>query len=167
MERFFGNKVTYSPNVVITYPFSFRINNKNVGTLTYSSTSDSYETIFDDLEEDIVSTEVVEPYYTELVKAMKNPDGTVELQEKVIYTESTVDNGNYVVKIYSDYEHTNLIETKQNITAEYLKQNPINIDNYLDKAGTISYLFKLNGTTLYFDSSRILSSTTQIDESSE
>ena len=43
MQRYFGNKVTYATNSVITYPFSFRINNQNVGVLTYSIEDDVFK----------------------------------------------------------------------------------------------------------------------------
>ena len=45
------------------------------------------------------------------------------------------------------------VEKKQNQTEELLKQNPIKLSNYKDKATTITYLFKISGTMLYFDSS--------------
>ena len=158
MERFFGSKVTYATNSVITYPFSFRINNKNVGVMTYSVEKDGYNTVFTGLEEDVVSDKVVEPYYTKLVKAIKNgKDGSLELQEKVIYTDVQENNGVYTIGIYQDYQHTVLLETKQNLTAEQLKQNPITIDSYQEKASTVKYLFKLNNTIYYFDSSTITS----------
>ncbi len=156
MKRFFGSKVTYATNSVITYPFSFRINNQNVGVMTYSTEKDAYETVFTGLEDNIVSEEVVEPYYTKLVKATRiGIDGSLELEEKIIYTETTEENGVYTVKIYKDYQHTMLIETKQNLTKEQLQTNPISIDSYQDKASTITYVFKLDSTNYYFDSSTI------------
>ncbi len=156
MQRFFGSKVTYATNSVITYPFSFRINNQNVGVMTYIVDKDAYETVFTGLEDNIVSEEVVEPYYTKLTQATRiGKDGSLELQEKIIYTDSKEENGVYTINIYKDYQHTMLIETKQNLTKEQLQQNPISIDNYQEKAATITYVFKLDGTQYYFDSSSI------------
>ncbi len=156
MERFFGAQVSYSTNNVITYPFSFRINGQNVGIMTYSSAKNGFETVFDGYEENVVSDKLVEPYYTVLESAQKNPDGSYELHEKIIYTSIEEAGGVYTVHIYKDYGHAMEIETKPNQTEEMLKANPIDVNNYKDKASTITYLFRLNGTTLYFDSSKIV-----------
>lgn len=156
MQRFFGNKVTYSTNNVITYPFDFTINNKNLGTITYSREKDCYNVVFSENKSQQVLENVVEPYYTKLVKATrKGVDGSLVLQEKAIFTETKVENDIYTVNIYKDFQHTKLIETRQNLTAEQLKENPISIENYLQKAATVTYLFKLNNTIYYFDSSNI------------
>ncbi len=156
MERFFGSQVEYTTNNVITYPFSFRINGQNVGIMTYSSQNGGFDTVFDGYEEDIVSDKIVEPYYAKLESAQKNPDGSYELHEKIIYTEVEEVDGIYTVHIYKDYGHAMEIETRTNQTAEMLQENPVDIEKYLEKATTISYLFRLNGTTLYFDSSKII-----------
>lgn len=155
MQLFFGNQVTYSTSSQVTYPFSFRINNQNVGTLTYSVERDGFDTVFTGLEEDIVSTNLVEPYYTELTKAKKNSDGSLELTEKIIYTETNKRDNFYDINIYKDYQKTMLLEQKTNITEEMLKQNPINIKDYSEKAATITYKFGLNSTNYYFESSTI------------
>ena len=163
MQRFFGNKVTFSTNSVITYIFNFKINDKNVGVMTYNATDDTYDTVFTELKEP-EPTPVVEPSYAKLVKATRiGKDNSLELEEKIVYTATQVVDGVYTIGIYKDYEHTILLETKQNLTAEQLQQNPINIDNYLDKATTIKYVFKLNkvsyynNTIYYFDNSAIKS----------
>lgn len=156
MQRYFGNKVTYATNSVITYPFSFRINSQNVGVMTYSIEKDAFLTVFTGLEENIVDESIVKPYYTKLVKATRNGiDGSLTLDEKIIYTDSSEENGIYTVHIYKDYEHKNLIETKQNITKEELLEQPILVDRYEEKATTIHYVFKLNNMNYYFDSSRM------------
>ena len=155
MQRFFGGQVTYSNTNTIKYPFNFRINGKNVGELTYSDTNDGYETVFTGLEEKEEKTNLVEPYYTELASATKKADGSYELVENVIYTQIIKENDKYTVYIYKDYNHTMLLETKPNQTDEMLKENPIDISNYKDKTSKITYIFKVNGTVLYFDSSTI------------
>ena len=155
MQRYFGNKVTYSTNSVITYPFSFRINKMNVGTLSYTVESDGYDTVFTELQEDIESDNIVEPYYTELVNATRKADGSMELAEKVIYTEVHKENDLLTINIYKDYQRTMLLETRQNLTKEQLDANPVKIDDYKDKAATVIYTFKLNGQNYYFDNSKI------------
>lgn len=156
MERFFGPSITYTTNNVITYPFSFSINDQNVGTLTYNEEEDGFDTVFDGEEEDMGDDDYVQPYYTELVKATKEPDGSYVLTENIIYT-SIEDNGDdtSTINIYKDYAHTELIETKPNQTEELLESHPIDIKDYSEKCSTITYTFKLNGNMLYFDNSVI------------
>jgi hypothetical protein len=155
MQRFFGPQVTYSTSSVITYPFSFRINGMNVGTLTYSSQRNGFDTVFTSFEDDEESDNVVEDYYTTLASATKKSDNSIEINEKIIYTDYSVDDdGYYTIKIYKDYEKTMLLETKTNITADDLKENPIDISKYSEKAATITYVFKAN-TNYYFYSSTI------------
>lgn len=155
MQRFFGSKVTYSTNISLNYPFSFRINGMNVGVLTYSTVSDGYDTVFNALEEDITEDKLVDDYYYKLVGATKEPDGSYVLKEKVVYTQLEKNGDNYVVYIYKDHQHTNLIETRQNQTETTLRENPIDIDSYLDTAATITYTFGVDNITLYFDNSKI------------
>ena len=87
MQRFFGGMVTYSNDVVITYTFSFQINGQNVGIMTYSEEYDGFDTVFDGIEEQETSSNLVEPYYAELTGAFKEPDGSYRLEEKVIFTD--------------------------------------------------------------------------------
>lgn len=155
MQRFFGPEVTYSTNSNITYPFSFRINNLNVGTLTYTVESQGFDTIFTGFEDNIISNNLVEPYYTELSQATKKSDGSLELTEKIIYTELIKKDNVYDINIYKDYQKTMLLETKTNLTEEQIKENPISITDYKEKAATITYEFKLSSTNYYFYSSTI------------
>ena len=48
MQRFFGNKVTYSPVKELKYTFNFLINSQNTGTLKYSEDEKSYNIVFDE-----------------------------------------------------------------------------------------------------------------------
>lgn len=155
MQRFFGGMVTYSNNIVITYPFSFKINDQNVGIMTYSEELDGFDTVFDGLEEAKAESNIIEPYYTELTGAYKEPDGSYRLEEKVVYTDIQKEGDIYTVYIYKDYAHTTLLETKPNQTKEMLEQNPIDVKYYKEKAATITYIFKIYNTVLYFDSSTI------------
>lgn len=156
MTRFFGNKVTYSKKEKITYPFSFRINGQNVGEMTYSIENKGYDTVFTGYEEDIQEEKGIKPYYTELVAAYKELDGTYTLEEKVIYTElEEKDEDTYTLSLYKDYNHESLIERKSRLSKEDVENTKINISDYKTKASTITYRFALDGNTLYFHSSTI------------
>lgn len=157
MQRFFGNKVTYTYDVNLTYPFTFSINGQNIGILTASKNSDGLDAIFEGNDKELSEgeEEIVEPYYGELVAAYKEPDGTYRLEEKVVYTRTEKKDDTYTIYIYKDYAKTQLIETKLNQTKETLEATPIDMKNYKEKASTITYHFGLYNNMLYFESSDI------------
>ena len=156
LQSFFGTDVAFSPINKFTYKFTFTINDLGVATLTYSEEEQVYKVVFAKEEED-TNEELVKPYYTELTSATKKADGTILINEKVIYTTSSKDNTNYIVNVYKDYQHTTLIEARQNITEDDLKENPLSIDKYLERAATITYTFKVSSlnNNYYFDNSKI------------
>ena len=156
MIRFFGNKVNYSKEETIKYPFNFIINGQNLGTITYSNDEKAYTIVFDGYEADIEEKTGIKPYYAELSEAYKELDGTYTLEEKIIYTDLIKNEDNtYTLSIYKDYDHKLLIERKSNLTEEDIKDYEIKISDYKTKASTITYKFGLNGNTLYFESSSI------------
>ncbi len=155
MEYFFGKNVKYSTDITIKYPFSFSIDDKNVGTMKYDSETASFLTTFAK-EEKVDETNIIDPYLGKLVEAYKEPDGGYRLVEKVIYVNIKQQNdGKYEVIISKDYDHKNLIESIKDQSEADLKK--ITVDKYIDKAATITYNFKLNGNTniLVFESSEI------------
>ncbi len=155
MQRFFGGKVSYTYTETFAYPFSFRINGQNVGTMTPIERGNGMNVVFDGYEPDVEEA-VVEPYYADLVEAYKQSDGTYRLVEKAVYTKvDAKGNGYFDVSIYRDPAHTMLIETKQNQNEAIMRANPISAATYSDKAATITYHFGLYNSMLYFDKSEI------------
>ena len=155
MEYFFGKGIKYSTDVNIKYPFTFSINDKNVGIMKYNSETDSFDTIFVK-DEGIKEEYIVEPYLGKLVEAYKEPDGGYRLVEKLIYVYvKKQENGKYEVTISKDYERNDIIESSIDQTEDDLKN--IKIDKYINKAATITYNFKIKETSniLYFYSSEI------------
>ncbi len=154
MQKYFGDKVTYTDSETVEVPLNFTINNHNVVTLKYDATTDSFFATFQDQTEP--TTDLVEPYYYTLSSAVKSTDGNLELQEKVIYTDLVeVADDNYTLNLYSDYDKTKLLESRPNLTAESLSKSPINIENYKQRAATITYTFKAKNNDYYFVSSKI------------
>lgn len=155
MEYFFGKGVKYSTDLTVKYPFSFSINDKNVGIMTYNATTSSFDTVFIK-EENAKEEYIVEPYLGKLVEAYKEADGGYKLVEKLVYVyvKKQAD-GKYEVTISKDYDHKSVIESSVDQTEEDLKK--IKIDKYIDKAATITYNFKIKDTSniLYFYSSEI------------
>ena len=156
MTRFFGNNVKLEEDVSIDYLFSFKINDLSYAHLTYSEEHEGYDAAFS--KAPTTEGKLVDEFYTKLVSAYKKPnDGSVYLEEKVIYTDLEENGDKYKLSIYKDYDKNNVIETK-NVTKESLENKPIKIEDYLDNASTITYVFKpnqLSQNALYFDSSSI------------
>lgn len=153
MKRFFGENAVFADETEFTHIFDFE-NKKQQAKFKYKESDEGYEVTFEDLKEN--QEKLVKPYYRQLTSATKKADGSLIVNEKVIYTLVEETNKVYKVNIYKDYEHSNLIETRQNLSEEDLKTNPVTMDKYIDKATTISYTFKLNSdNTYYFASSEI------------
>ena len=153
MEYFFGKNIRYSTDITIVYPFSFSIDDKNVGTIKYDEETGTYLATF--AKAPVVDEKnIIDPYLGKLVEAYKEVDGGYRLVEKVIFVDIKQQNdGKYEVTISKDYDHNNIIESAVDQTEEDIKK--ITVDKYKDKAATITYNFKLNGNILYFYSSEI------------
>ena len=154
MKIYFGPNVSYTPEAQITHPFTFRINGMNVATMTYNSSRDGYDTVFTSYQE-LDDGNPVSPVYGQLINALVTADGSVILQERVVYTELRTDNGNFALDIYKDPKKTTLLETKENLTEKDLYQLYIDISSYPSTA-IIEYTFGLNNGICYFKSSRIM-----------
>ncbi len=152
MKLFFGPSVTYQPEAKFNYPFTFYINNMNVGTMTHNSERGGYDTIFASNQD--ISKKGIEPVYGQLISALRKPDGKVVLQERVVYTELRTDNGSYAVDVFKDPEKTNKLGSV-GVSEDQLKDTVINLSNYASTA-IVEYTFGLNGQQLYFESSRII-----------
>ncbi len=155
LPRFFGNDPGFTPPAKMTYKFGFKINDLSVAEFTFSEDEQIYNVVFN--KEESKKEELVKPFYTKLTSALKKADGTLILTEKVIYATSEKADDTYNVKIFKDYGHTTTIMENRGLTEEQVKTNPISIDNYLEKAATVTYTFGVNkiNRNYYFDSSTI------------
>lgn len=162
MNKFFGPKIEYSSEGTNTITFDFSIDNSNVGTMNYDFNRESFATTFSGYNNNLVDNNIIKPYYTKLVAAVSRSDGVIEMKERIIYTEvihnkdgygNLIDN--YSLSIYRDPNKTMLIETRNNLTLEALKQFPMSIDNYTNQSSVITYTFKKQASGYYFESSEI------------
>ena len=155
MKLFFGPDVTYNPVGRITYPFSFQINRKNVGTLTYNSSSAGYDAVFKSYQDLKKKINPVDPTFGVLTSALRTPTGEIVLQEKVVY--STIDNNGslYTVKIYKEPERTTLLDTKENLSLNDARNLKINPADY-ESTAIVEYTFGLDGSTCFFKESKII-----------
>ena len=154
MQRFFGEEVKYSEDITIDYPFSFGYNNKNVASITYDKENKTYKAVFN--KQDIsVESHILNPYLSELIKATRNSDGSIVLEENVLYTDVQEENGTYTVLIYKDFEKSSIIEKKTNLKKEDIEDEKEILKKYKDRGTTIQYTFKTNKDTYYFDNSKM------------
>lgn len=162
MNKFFGPKIEYSSDGTNTITFDFSIDTSNVGTMNYDFNREAFATTFSGYNNDLVDNNIIKPYYTKLVAAVSRSDGIIEMKERIIYTEvvhnkdgygNLIDN--YSLSIYRDPNKTMLIETRNNLSLEALKQYPMSIDNYTNQSSVITYTFKKQASGYYFESSKI------------
>lgn len=154
MKLYFGPNVKAQPVKSLKYPFTFFINKMNVGDLSFNQERNGYDATFT-TSKDMTTKEPVEPVYGQLISAVQRQDGSVVLQERVVYTEMRTDDGGYAVNIYKDPEKKQLLETKNGLNDETLKSFTVNPNAYQSTA-IIEYTFAVYNTTLYFQSSRIV-----------
>lgn len=154
MEVYFGPDVTFTPEPSISHPFTFQINRMNVGTMTYNASRDGYDTIFASYQ-DLDDGNAIDPVYGQLISALVTAEGTVILQERVVYTELRTDNGNFAVDIYKDPDKKILLETKSDLTEVDLRTLTIDVSSYPSTA-IVEYTFGLNNQICYFLKSRIM-----------
>lgn len=147
MREFFGNSVTYDQNEVIVCEFSFDMPEGSQGTLKYLNNSNGYNTTFTNGD----GTVPTKNHYAKLVSAEKNNTKLI-LKEKIVYINAINNNNLYDIEIYNDYNKTRLLETIKNVSD---LDNAVDIENYIDRASTITYTFKESKGDYYFVSSKI------------
>lgn len=154
MQKIFGDDVIYPISEKIDLVLDYTIDDSNMVSLQYDSESASFLGIFNGVKEK--EDYLIEPYIAALAKATKKTDGTLELQERVVYTDLVLNSeDNYTLNIYKDFGKTSLLESKPNMNAASLKETQINITNYYDAATVIVYQFKKGSNGYYFVSSTI------------
>ena len=150
MVRFFGPSVTYSNNVQLNYVFPFNVNKMNVAKMTYNVKRKGFDVVFNKYLGYEATNPVDDHYYTRLAEAFRLEDGKVIIREKIVYVEVGEIDGYYILNIYKDPNHQELIDQKGNLTSSQLENS---IDWYNTKTAYIEYTFDLNGTVYYFLSS--------------
>ena len=152
MQLFFGPNVKYKNDILISYPFSFRINGMNVGDMKYSENQAGFETTFTTLQENLKPEEIKNNVIGKLESARTDKDNKMYLKEKVVYTTTEqLEDGSYKVEIYKDYNKEIRLDQKTVTNVE----EDIDVSK-LENTSYIEYTFALNGTTYYFESSKII-----------
>lgn len=157
MSKFFKDDITYSLDKPIELTLDYQIDNNNTVTLTYDETSDSYLAVFTTNKEK--TTPLIAPYISALAKATRKSDGSLQLQERVVYTDLVKNSeDNYTLNIYKDFSKSSLLETLPNMTSATLSNTQINITNYYDRASIITYELKKDSSGNYYFVSSTISS---------
>lgn len=157
MQLFFGNFVTYSTGSEITYPFDFKVNGYNVGVMNYNQENDCFDTVFTSVQDEIKKTSIIDPYYGSLVSAKEYNDLTLVLEEKVIFTTVTESSNSFNISVYGDYEKNKLIDQFNGLSRGEAMNKDIDASNYIEKATTIKYTFKVYNGVYYFSNSEVVS----------
>ena len=156
MKRFFGSQITYKKEKEYEYTMDLSEEVKYIASLTYSSENKGYDTTLTKVvQEDEEDKVFVKPFYTKLVKAILHDDQTIELQEKIIYTKVIKTDKLYSIKVYKDYNLQQEVETRNNLTESQMKNSVFNLNEYMDKASTVTYKFKTEDGKYYFYSSEV------------
>lgn len=155
IKKMYGNNIKYIETSEVSIVLDFTIDNKNKGTMTYDNSLDGYILSLTDLSQN--QEEIIKPHYEKLKSAEYKDNNSINIKESIIYvTYKKNEDNSYSYKVYSDYEHTVLIDNVENISLEQLQKTPITINDYKDIATTITYNFKLDdNNNYYFNSSSI------------
>lgn len=155
IKKMYGNNIKYIETSEVPIVLDFTIDNKNKGTMTYDNSLDGYILSLTDLSQN--QEEIIKPHYEKLKSAEYKDNNSINIKESIIYvTYKKNEDNSYSYKVYSDYEHTVLIDNVENISLEQLQKTPITINDYKDIATTITYNFKLDdNNNYYFNSSSI------------
>ena len=155
IKKMYGNNIKYIETSEVPIILDFTVDNKNKGTMTYDNSLDGYILSLTDLSQN--QEEIIKPHYEKLKSAEYKDNNSINIKESIIYvTYKKNEDNSYSYKVYSDYEHTVLIDNVENISLEQLQKTPITINDYKDIATTITYNFKLDdNNNYYFNSSSI------------
>lgn len=156
MQKYFGDSVYLEDVDSLEYPFQFEVNSYNNAKLTYDEEEEGYDIEFIGYKGPEIE-DTVSKYSYKLVKAIQSKlDNSVKLVEKIIFLDTKENSNGYDINIYKDYNHSNLIDSKTNLTDDDILTNQISVNDYIKEAGTITYTFKLRSDdTYYFDNSKI------------
>lgn len=153
MKSYFGDKVEYLKQGTLPVVLAPGFDIGNTLSLKYSINKERYETTFTKTTTDTSRLIPVALYGLESATLMD--DGTITLVERVVYIVSNINNNLVSYQVYRDYNHTMLIESKNNIALEEYQKEPLSIDNYMEKGNIITYQFKKNNGEYYFYQSKI------------
>lgn len=158
LQKYFGSKVTLNKNSLVGQTITLanvNFNGSGMQIENYDSNTDTFKVRFGGVGGTSGPSAKLE---TRKIVSAKLTQDTITVEEKAIYTDITADNAyaNINYKIYSNPSKINKIDEKT-FNVDNIANESILVDSYLDKATTITHIFKLDEETnnWYFSSSNI------------
>lgn len=158
LKQYFSSDIEFNPTDIVNGPGAV-LPNVNFGDgsgmviSSYDSTTGTYQVYFGG----VGGTSGPKPQISErIVTDAYSIDNKIYVTERAIYYTSTP-SSDYLSLTYNIYGHpskTDLIDTLT-FQVENISSQSISIDNYLDKAATISYVFSKDNNKYVFSSSKI------------
>lgn len=156
LKKYFSSDVVIDKNRIKDLSVATNVSFEGSGmeTISYDKDKDEYKVIF----AGIGGTSGPSPKITarKITSATKEDDGSIKVVEKAIYYTSNAFNDDMYYNIYSDPTNNYYIEGKH-YKVDNVTNEKIDIEDYLDKASTITHIFKYDkeNDKYYFASSVI------------
>lgn len=160
LKQYFPSDISFEPTSITNSTSAASLPNVNfgegsgMGILSYDGTTGTYQVYFGG----IGGTTGPMPTINErkVTEAYRLGDSIYVKEKAIYYTSDIIDYTNYVYQIYSHPNQVGLLDTLT-FTIDNITSQTISVDNYLDNAATISYVFTLDKETgnYVFSSSKI------------
>lgn len=148
MQDYFGDDISYLKQGEIPIVLSSSLDQGNTLLLSYQGEDMGFTTSISTTEE--VQSRVVPIYMSELESATRDGDGMITLTERVIYLTSEQTGDSISYRIYRDYDHTMLLDSRENVSLSDYQNNPISIDDYMNTGNVVTYHFQQNDDGNYY-----------------
>ena len=155
LQKYFENSVTLNKAAFVNLTTITDVNfNGNVMMVeSYDSNSDEFKVRFGGMGG---TTGPVPNIIKRKIVSAKEKGDIITIQEKAIYYDSTISDDKFYYSVYADPSMSELLDSKT-YDGSTISNETISVDNYMDKASTITQTYKLNEKTgnYYFVSSVI------------
>lgn len=148
MQDYFGDDISYLKQGEIPIVLSSSLDQGNTLLLSYQGEDVEFTTSISTTEE--VQSRVVPIYMSELESATRDGDGMITLTERVIYLTSEQTGDSISYRIYRDYDHTMLLDSRENVSLSDYQNNPVSIDDYMNTGNVVTYQFQQNDDGNYY-----------------
>ncbi len=148
MQDYFGDDISYLKRGEIPIVLSSSLDQGNTLLLSYQGEDVGFTTSISTTEE--VQSRVIPVYMSELESATRDGDGVITLTERVIYLTSEQTGNSISYRIYRDYDHTMLLDSRENVSLSDYQNNPISIDDYMNTGNVVTYQFQQNDDGNYY-----------------
>ena len=157
LKQYFSSDVEFTPSDIVNGQGAV-LPNVNFGDgsgmaiSSYDNTTGTYQVYFGG----VGGTSGPKPQINErkVMDAYRLGDKIYVTEKAIYYTSSSSDYTNFIYNIYSHPNQNDLVDTL-NFQGDTISSQSISVDNYLDRAATISYVFSKDNNQYVFSSSKI------------